>query len=621
MMESSHHSPLDRRSLDGAIEQAVGHIKARQRDDGSWDEPCDGGPASTAQALLALEAAGSVDATLARRCLTTALRSQRADGGFEPYPGAGCSEAGATASVLGALQRLGGPEHQGALERARRWLAQAGGDEAILGALARGNLGALFAAWTGVLDPRHLPAMPAELLRIPGVLGGLHGRFHPGLPLFLAQSELLRRSLLRRPVEGWLARWFCEQLERLRNPCGSVVGLVPHTSLALLALRAARAPAASINPLARWLLGQLEEGPAGPWFPCNHSDLWTTACTTRALLLSGLSPRDRGLQGAIRWLMAAQSDVPQAPGCQRTPGAVRTGGFGFQKSCVVMPDSDDTAVALMTLGACLDHPALPGELREPLQGVLHRGMAFLWAMQNSDGGWPAYVHDLPGKPPGPILTRSLDLRIRAPGDVLRLLRSPNYAFGDPSTEDVTARVLRALALEGADLQHPRARRGVAFLKEQQMPSGAWWGRWSTNYLWSTAHVICGLREIGTPRGAAELQRARGFLVAHQNEDGGFGETEESYRDPSLAGRGPSMPPVTACVLEALVALGEARSAAAERAVRHLLATQTAEGSWPLGGHLQVFIPPDSYYVYPGSGHQVVLAALASYRQALGARSA
>jgi squalene-hopene/tetraprenyl-beta-curcumene cyclase len=154
------------------------------------------------------------------------------------------------------------------------------------------------------------------------------------------------------------------------------------------------------------------------------------------------------------------------------------------------------------------------------------------------------------------------------------------------------------------------------LRAQQTPGGAWWGRWSANFLWSTAHAVGALVESGEPRDGLSLRRARAFFLSHQNGDGGFGETEASYRDPSLAGVGPSMPPVTACVLEALVALGDAASPAATRAARYLIGSQRPGGDWSQGGHLQVIIPPELFYSYPGSGHQVVLNALAAYRAAL-----
>jgi hypothetical protein len=76
-----------------------------------------------------------------------------------------------------------------------------------------------------------------------------------------------------------------------------------------------------------------------------------------------------------------------------------------------------------------------------------------------------------------------------------------------------------------------------------------------------------------------------------------------------------MPAVTALCLEALVAMGDARSEVAARAAGYLIATQTDDGAWPLRGHLQVMIPPDLFYTYEGASRFQPLEALAAYREA------
>ena len=76
-----------------------------------------------------------------------------------------------------------------------------------------------------------------------------------------------------------------------------------------------------------------------------------------------------------------------------------------------------------------------------------------------------------------------------------------------------------------------------------------------------------------------VQRAVRWVVSHQNGDGGWGETCESYTDPSLAGCGASIPSQTAWALLALFAAGQTTGPAVERGVDYLLRTQRPDGSW------------------------------------------
>ena len=66
-----------------------------------------------------------------------------------------------------------------------------------------------------------------------------------------------------------------------------------------------------------------------------------------------------------------------------------------------------------------------------------------------------------------------------------------------------------------------------------------------------------------------VRRALAFLKSRQNEDGGWGETCDSYADPSLAGRGPSTPSQTAWALLALLAGEDVLSPEAVRGVDYL----------------------------------------------------
>jgi squalene-hopene/tetraprenyl-beta-curcumene cyclase len=79
--------------------------------------------------------------------------------------------------------------------------------------------------------------------------------------------------------------------------------------------------------------------------------------------------------------------------------------------------------------------------------------------------------------------------------------------------------------------------------------------------------------------SAYVRRAADWIVAHQNADGGWGETCASYMDDALRGRGPSTASQTGWALMALLAVGdEACRAAIERGVAFLVERQR-DGTW------------------------------------------
>jgi len=76
-----------------------------------------------------------------------------------------------------------------------------------------------------------------------------------------------------------------------------------------------------------------------------------------------------------------------------------------------------------------------------------------------------------------------------------------------------------------------------------------------------------------------IRKAVNWLKSKQNEDGGWGESCESYHDPSIAGIGDTTPSQTAWALLALMAAGEEKSTSVADGIQYLIRTQKPDGTW------------------------------------------
>ena len=94
-----------------------------------------------------------------------------------------------------------------------------------------------------------------------------------------------------------------------------------------------------------------------------------------------------------------------------------------------------------------------------------------------------------------------------------------------------------------------------------------------------------------------VRRAVAWLKQVQQPSGGWGETCQSYNDPSLAGQGTPTASQTAWALLALIAAGEATSASVRRGIDYLASTQQADGNWHEDGFTGTGFPKVFYLKY------------------------
>ncbi len=282
------------------------------------------------------------------------------------------------------------------------------------------------------------------------------------------------------------------------------------------------------------------------------SPIWDTALTSLALLHAGADRDHPGLARACRWL-ASKQIFKKGDWSIRRPN-LDPGGWAFEFENSWYPDVDDSAVVLMLLYRYANDGLIE-------RANLERGLAWILGMQGGDGGWGAFDVD-----------NNMRILNQLPlGDLEAMI--------DPSTPDLTGRVLELLGQVGFGTGDRSVKKAIKFLRKTQDDDGSWWGRWGVNHIYGTCAVLCGLGSVGENPSAPYVKKAVRWIKGHQNHDGGWGECCESYADRSLKCRGASTPSQTAWAMLALMAAGEETSEEVVRGVRYLLKRQKDDGTW------------------------------------------
>jgi squalene-hopene/tetraprenyl-beta-curcumene cyclase len=623
--------------LRGAIDLAARGLLARQAGDGHWVGELQGDTILESEYVLLLAFLGREADPRVAKAARYLLAQQLPDGGWSNYPG-GPTELSVSVKAYFALKLAGHDPEAAAMRRARALIRELGGAArcnsftkfylALLGQFPYANCPAVppemmllprwacvniyaMSSWTRTIvvplsifyaykPVRHLPPDTgiAELfLRPPETPLWPHPptkRWLTWTNFFLAVDQgvkwlerrglgPVRRAALRR-AETWLREHFADS-----DGVGAIFPPMIYTVVCLHCL--GHGPD---SPEMQWALRQLdalmiEEGDTLRLQPC-FSPVWDTALTLNALADAGVPPGHPALGRGARWLLAREVRR-RGDWSVANPGLEPAGWF-FEYRNGFYPDTDDTAMVLMAL-------AKTGQSATPEgRPAAERGLRWLLAMQNRDGGWAAFDRNI-----------DRDLLTRVPF-------ADHNAMLDPSCPDITARVLEALGHYGYGVDHPQVGKALAFLERTQGPAGCWPGRWGVNYVYGTWQVLCGLAAVGHDTARPMVRRAAAWLKGVQQPGGGWGETCKSYDDPSLAGQGTPTASQTGWALLGLIAAGEAGSDAVQAGIDYLLATQRPDGSWHEEQFTGTGFPKVFYLKYHMYSLYFPLLALARYARAV-----
>lgn len=412
------------------------------------------------------------------------------------------------------------------------------------------------------------------------------------------------------PLRGYARRQCVKWILEHQEVAGDWAGIFPPMHVGLLALRLEgfnmtdSCIARGIEAVERFAW-QDKEG--GKRVQACVSPVWDTVLMSIGLCDAGLSGNDARLVKAAHWIKRHQLLGPEGDWRIYRPN-IGPGGFSFEYHNTWYPDVDDTAAAILAF--------LKQDPTSASSNHVMKAVGWALGMQNKDGGWAAFDYE----------NNKLFLNKIPFSDMDSLL--------DPSTADVTGRILEAFGLlrnVSGKVKVPEellkrvdlaCNRGVKYLASTQERNGAWYGRWGSNYIYGTSNAVCGLVYYidSNPEVRLLIQSAIKWLKLVQNTDGGFGEVLDTYKDPTLAGHGKSTASQTAWGAMALLAYLPPDDEAVRQSIAYLLASQTEKrgsgATWPETEYTGTGFPNHFYLGYSYYPHYFPMMALGRYLQKL-----
>ena len=598
-------------SVDLAILQATEWFASQQQADGHWCAELEGDTILESEYILLLAWLGDVNSETAQQAARYIRSKQQPGGGWSLFPG-GELDISVSVKAYFALKLTGHDPDAASMRQARDAILDHGGADEV------NSFTRFYLALLGQIPFDLCPAVPPEMVLLPnwspvnvyrisawsrtifvplsivwahqparqiddrlgirelflrdpgdwppltspaghsGLAAAAWRTFFRTVDATWKLAERLRIRPQRRRALRCAEEWM---LERFADSDG-LGAIFPPIVWSVVALRCLGYSAGSAE--VRDCLQQLkslmiEEDEMIRLQPCK-SPVWDTAITLRALAATE-SPPGELVTSCVDWLLA--KEVRRSGDWHVNVKTEPTGWF-FEYENAFYPDVDDTIMVMMGLAESrsADHWSADADNRnDQIDAACERALRWILAMQNRDGGWGAFDND-----------NDLEFLCHVPF-------ADHNAMIDPSTPDITARVLEALAQFELRVGHPAVDRAVRYLRKTQEADGSWFGRWGVNYIYGTWQVVSGLARSGVPLDDSALQRGARWLLEHQQLCGGWGESASSYDDSSMKGKGSVTASQSAWAVLGLMDAGYEDHPAVRRGIRYLIDQQQADGSW------------------------------------------
>ena len=638
--------PAHSDGLREAIDRARVCLLAMQKRDGHWVGELQGDTILESETVLLMAFLGRQGEERVRKLARYILSLARADGGWSNYPG-GPADLNVSVKAYFALKIAGHDPKAPYMTRARDAILAQGG------AACCNSFTKFYLAFLGQFPYDNCASVPPELMFLPTwsyvniyamsswtrtivVPLTIFSAYKPvrqlptemGIPELFVQPQ--HTSLWPHPPSKrwftatnyflaadwcvkWLEKWGPQAVRRAAiqkasawmrqhfadsDGVGAIFPPIIYTIISLHCLGYRDDSPEMIYALKQLDDLMIEEKDTVRVQPC-FSPVWDTALTLGALAISrepdAQARGDFALCRAARWLVDRESRQPGDWSIMNPE--LEPGGWFFEYRNGFYPDTDDTAMVLMGLA----RSGFAWDAQRKLLPSVQRGLNWLLAMQNRDGGWAAFDRNI-----------NRDLLTKVPF-------ADHNAMLDPSCPDITARSLEALGQYGIRVGHHQVDRAIRFIERTQDGRGCWLGRWGVNYIYGTWQVLAGLHAAGYDMNKPMVRRAVAWLKKVQQANGGWGESCHSYNDPRTAGQGPVTASQTAWALLGLLAAGEGNTAPVKNGIDYLVRIQGPDGNWKEDQFTGTGFPKVFYLKYHLYRLYFPLMALARYQAAVGNR--
>ena len=584
--------------LEKAIERGANHLLSLQAEQGYWQGELEADSTLESDYIYYLHILGKADPERIAKLANYVRQRQLPDGGWSIYPG-GPSELNATCKAYFALKLAGDSPYAPNLVRAREMVHRLGGLE------HSNSYVRFYLALVGAVSWDLVPSIPPELMLIPhwfifniyemsswtrgivipmAILSSLRPNWR--LPEHAHVDELFKDPERKTAALDWSDQllswknvflavdrgfklyekfpwkpfrqraireaksWMLNHIERTEG-LAAIYPSMMNSIFTLMAFGHGPDDPLTFREIKEFSRFEIEDEETIRMQPCV-SPVWDTCIAMVALEEAGLPPDHPALVKAANWILSKQVLGPgdwQVKNKDAEPG-----GWAFEFRNDFYPDVDDTAFVLMAL----QRVKYPEPAR--MEAAMRRGIQWLLSMQNRDGGWGAFDRDNNRK------------------FLCNIPFADHNAMIDPSTADVTARVVECLGRYGWSAEHSVIQRAVKFLLQDQSKDGSWFGRWGVNYTYGTSGVLRALETVSLAT-REFCKRAVSWLRSVQKVDGSFGESLLSYDVPSTKGQGTSTASQTAWGLIGLLASAGTEDPAVAKAVAYLVHRQETDGSW------------------------------------------
>ncbi|MEY4615069.1 MAG: hypothetical protein RJB66_29 [Pseudomonadota bacterium] len=591
--------------VESVLKKATSDIMAERKDNSYWLYPSYIGMMYASQYYLmshwlGLDKQSEFDAKKLKNLIVT---SQRPDGSWEIIHEANLpvGDINPTIYHYWALKVMGTPVSEPAMVKARNFILSKGGLQkasqftrvflSLFNNLSWEDFPSipymLFDRWSPVNEHQFAQWVGSHLIAIAylqknKVFKNLGSRFQLD-ELKLRSNESVKMTVSHKPESDDIE--LVPILLSKQQPHGSFGGYTPATQLSMavidhlihrarlsstMSVRLAQAMRSGFDFLEEMIVRNPEGAYKG--VACDGR-YWDTALVGQGLIEAGIPARE--LRSSVDYLMTIQNE--------------QSGGYGFGYDFESYEDTDDTAeILLFYKKAGYWHPQH------------RRALAWLFEMQNSDGGWGAFAKNNDGN----FFLERMTKDFLDSADLF-----------DESSADVTGHILEALGAYGYNVSNSKeVREAIDYLRRNQNTSfGGWEGRWGVNYIYGTSAAVIGLMKVGIPASDPMIVKALNWLERCPNRfDGGFGESFQSYTHENFKCGGRSTASQTAWALMALLEGGRGRSSASKGAASYLTHQYRNEGRWidvSFVGTGHPRIVPMEYPAYPKS---FTLMALGRY---------